>query len=64
MMSRVHSSPILHSCGGCSPIGGSRFSRGLWASELFGDYDDPSSSDFESTKSSFLACCASRLLSL
>jgi hypothetical protein len=29
MMSGVHSSPILRSCGGCSPIGGSRFSRGF-----------------------------------
>jgi hypothetical protein len=53
MMSRVHSSSILHSCGGCSPIGGSQFSRGLWGGEFFKDSNDPSSSDFESTKSSF-----------
>jgi hypothetical protein len=62
-MSGVRSSPILHSCG-WSPIGGSRFSRGLWGGEFFGDSNDPSSSDFESTKFSFLACCASCLLSL
>jgi hypothetical protein len=60
MMSGVHGSPILRSCG-CSPIGGSRFSRGLWRGEFFGDSNDPSSSDFESTKSSFftLLCFAS-----
>jgi hypothetical protein len=63
MMSGMHSSPILLSCG-CSPIGGSRFSRGLRGGEFFGDSNDPWSSDFESTKSSFLACCASRLLSV
>jgi hypothetical protein len=62
-MSGVHSSPSLRSCG-WSPIGGSRFFQRLWGGELFGDSDDPSSSDFESTKSSFLAWCASRLLSL
>jgi hypothetical protein len=58
-MSGVHRSPILRSCSGCSPIGGSRFSRALWGGEFFGDSNDPSSSDFESTKSSFLAWCAS-----
>jgi hypothetical protein len=63
MMSGVHSSPILCSCG-WSPIGGSRFSRALWGGKFFGDSDDPSSSDYESTKYSFLGCCASRLLSL
>jgi hypothetical protein len=63
MMSGVHSSPILRSCG-WSPIGGSRFSQGLWGGEFLGDSNHPSSSDFESTKSSFLACCALRLLSL
>jgi hypothetical protein len=52
-MSGMHSSPILRSCGGCSPIGESRFSRGLWGGELFGDSDDPTSSDFESTKPAF-----------
>jgi hypothetical protein len=56
MMSGVHSSPILRSCG-WSPIGGSRFSRGLRGGEFFGGSNDPSSSDFESTKSNFLACC-------
>jgi hypothetical protein len=59
----VHSSPILRSCG-WSPIGGSRFSRGLWGGEFFGDSNNPSSYDFESTKSSFLTCYASRLLRL
>jgi hypothetical protein len=53
MMSGVHSFPILCSCG-CSPTGGSRFSRGLPGGKFFGDSDDPSSSDFESTKSNFL----------
>jgi hypothetical protein len=33
MMSGVHSSPILRSCG-WSPIGGSRFSRWLWGGEF------------------------------
>jgi hypothetical protein len=63
MMSGVHISPILHSCG-WSPINGSQFSRGHWGGEFFGDSFDPLSSDFESTKTSFLAWCASRLLSL
>jgi hypothetical protein len=64
MMSGLYSSPILHSCSSCSPIGGSRFSRGLWGGGFFGDSFDPLSSNFESTKSNFLAWCASRLLSL
>jgi hypothetical protein len=64
IMSGVHSTPILRSCGGCSPIGGSWFSRGPWGGGFFRDSFDPLSSDFESTKSSFLAWCASRLLSL
>jgi hypothetical protein len=44
--------PWSRSCG-CSPISGSRFSRGLRGGEFFIDSDDPPSSDFESTKSSF-----------
>jgi hypothetical protein len=63
MISGVHSSPILRSCG-WSPFGGSQFSRGLWGGEFFRDSFDPLSSDFESTKSTFLAWCALCLLSL
>jgi hypothetical protein len=63
-MSGVHSSPILHSCGGCSPIGGCRSPE---------DFEVVNSSEIPTIlrlptlnlqNPAFLAWCASCIVSL